>query len=151
MSPSCPISQKRIDTNMVRVISSLVVLFTLLFCMTQMLPFILVVLFDFAMRVLGKERFSPFALTAKFIVDRLKLQPEYTDESPKRFARYLGLGMTVLIVLLAVIGFTKAAVAIGLILIICAFLEVLFDFCIGCKLYYTLQLIKVIKHDRNFN
>jgi len=151
MSPSCPISQRRIDTNLVRVISFQVLLFTLLFAVTQVKLFILIVLIDFIARVFRKEGYSLFAQTAKLILRQWGANPRYADESPKRFALYLGLGTTAAIVLLSVAGLLKAAVGVALILIICAFLEVLFDFCIGCKLYYVLQLVKVMKHDRNFN
>jgi hypothetical protein len=118
---------------------------------TQLKLFILIVLIDFIARVFRKEGYSPFAQTAKLILRQWGASPHYADESPKRFALYLGLGTTVAIVLLSVAGLFKAAVVVALILIICAFLEVLFDFCIGCKLYYVLQLVKVMKHDRNFN
>jgi len=151
MSPSCPISQRRIDTNLVRVVSFQVLLFTLLFAVTHMNLFIFIVLFDFMVRIFRKDTYSLFAQTAKLVLKQWKVQPKYSDESPKRFALYLGFAVTVAIVLLSLSGFAKVAVGVALILMICAFLEVLFDFCIGCKLYYVLQLVKVMKHDRNFN
>ncbi len=151
MSPSCPISNKRIDTNLVRVVSFQVLLFTVLFSVTHSLVFVFVILFDFMMRVFRKEKFSPFYVTASSILKHWNTVPRYSDESPKRFALYLGLLTTVAITVFAVFGFIKVAIFVALILIICTFLEVLFDFCIGCKIYYALQLVKVMKHDRNFN
>ncbi|MCF6207720.1 MAG: DUF4395 domain-containing protein [Sulfurovum sp.] len=151
MSPSCPISQRRIDSNLVRIVSFWVLLFTLLFAVTQMLPFLMIVLFDFIARVLRQETFSPFRQMARFILSLWDVKPRYTNEAPKRFALFLGLGMTLVITLLALLGFVKTAVFVSVVLMICAFLEVLFDFCIGCKLYYALELIKVMRHDRNFN
>lgn len=151
MSPSCPISNKRIDTNLVRVISFQVLLFTVIFSVTHMGIFIYIVLFDFMMRVFRQERFSPFWLSARSLLTHWNTVPKYTDESPKRFALYLGLITTAAITVLALLGYFKAATFVALVLIICAFLEVLFDFCIGCKIYYALQLSKVIKYDRNFN
>jgi hypothetical protein len=151
MSPSCPISQNRVDTNRVRIISSLVVLFSLLFAITELLPFIMIVLFDFLMRAMRKERWSPFGRIGDYLLTLRQTEPHYTDEAPKRFALFLGLGITATILLLSFLGLMKTAVAVTLILIICAFLEVVFYFCIGCKLYYVLQLVKVMKHDRNFN
>jgi hypothetical protein len=112
--------------------------------MTEMIFFIWVVIFDFVTRAFRKESFSPFGTVAKCIVSIWHIKPHYTDESPKRFALYLGLGMTTFVLLFALVGLMKTAVAIALILIICAFLEVLFDFCIGCKLYYLQQLVKGI-------
>jgi hypothetical protein len=103
------------------------------------------------MRAIRKETLSPFGLIAEYLLTRWQAEPHYTDESPKRFALYLGLGITTVILTLTLFGLMKTAVAVTLVLVICAFLEVLFDFCIGCKLYYVLQLVKVMKHDRNFN
>ncbi len=151
MSPSCPISQRRIDTNLVRVISFQVFLFTVLFSVTHSLLFVVIILFDFVMRIMRQEKLSPFYLTASFILKQWQAAPKYADESPKRFALYLGLITASMILLFAVAGLVKTAIFVSLILIICTFLEVLFDFCIGCKIYYVLQLVKVMKHDRNFN
>ncbi len=151
MSPSCPISNRRIDTNLVRVISFQVLVFTVLFAVTHSFFFLYVILFDFTMRAVRQEQWSPFARAGKFILKQWQVDPKYSDESPKRFALYLGLATTFLITFIALFGYFKLASLVALILIFCAFLEVLFDFCIGCKLYYALQLAKVIKYDRNFN
>jgi len=151
MSPSCPISNRRVDTNLVRIISFQVLLFTVLFSVTHSTLFLYVVLFDFMMRVARLDRFSPFYRAGKFLLHHWHTVPKFTDESPKRFALYLGLAVTVAMTLFALLGYFKIAILVAMILIFCAFLEVLFDFCIGCKLYYALQLAKVIKYDRNFN
>jgi len=151
MSPSCPISQRRIDTNLVRIVSFEILVFTLLFAVTRNEFFIFTVLYDFSARVFRKENYSPFAQIAKYVLKYWNTTPAYSDESPKRFALYLGFVTSFAIALSALLGFVKTALIVAVILMICAILEVLFDFCIGCKLYYALQLIKVIKHDRNFN
>ena len=151
MSPSCPISTRRVDTNLVRVVSFQVLLFTLLFAVTQIKLFIFIMLFDFIVRALRQESYSLFAQTGKLILKQWKAVPKYSDEAPKRFALCLGLAVTLMIILFSLLGFAKMATAIAFILMICAFLEVLFDFCIGCKLYYALQLCKVRIYDRNFN
>ena len=151
MSPSCPISCRRVDTNVVRLISLQVFLFTLFFAFTHSFAFIVVVLFDFTVRLLREEKLSPFLIVAQFILKYWNTTPHYTDESPKRFALFLGLLIAGVITVLSLLGVMKIAVLIAFILILCAFFEVLFDFCIGCKIYYVLQLAKVINNDRNFN
>jgi len=151
MSPSCPISQKRVDTNLVRVVSFQVLIFALLFAVTQVTLFMVIVLADMIARVFRKDAYSVFTKVAAYILKQWNVEPLYTDESPKRFALYLGLTIAFLVLLLSLGGFVKTAAAVALILVICAFLEVLFDFCIGCKLYYTLQLFKAIRNDRYLN
>ncbi len=150
MSPSCPISTRRVDSNMVRVISFQVALFTVILLITQESFFAFVLLFDFLMRALRQTNFSPFQIVGNFIITGWGIAPRLCDESPKRFALYLGLVTSLFLVLLYAAGLTAFATAITIILLICALLETLFDFCIGCKIYYAIQIGKgLIKNDRN--
>jgi len=149
MSPSCPISDKRVDTNMVRIISFQVVVFTLALIFTQNNFFALILLFDFTVRLLRRTEWSPFHTLGKSILNGLGAEPKLCDESPKRFALYLGLIISLFLILFYVSGSTEIATFIAMILLVCALLETLFDFCIGCKIYYVLQLIKAYKNDRN--
>lgn len=152
MSPSCPISTKRVDSNMVRVISFQVALFSVLFLITHESFFALVLLFDFTMRALRQTNFSPFQIVGKFVISGWGIAPKLCDESPKRFALFLGLITSLFLVAFYLAGFTTFATAIAVILLICALLETLFDFCIGCKIYYAIQIAKgLLTHDRNIN
>lgn len=145
MSPSCPISTRRVDSNMVRVISFQVALFTVILLMTQESIFALVLLFDFLMRTIRRSEFSPFHLVGNFILTGWGIAPKLCDESPKRFALYLGLVASMFLAVFYVAGFSTFATAISIILLICALLETLFDFCIGCKIYYAIQILNSIK------
>ena len=150
MSPSCPISTKRVDSNMARLISFQVALFTLIFLITQESFFALAILFDFLMRALRLSNFSPFEIVGNIVIRGWGIAPKFCDESPKRFALYLGLVTSVFIVIFYFTGFTTFATVIAVILLICALLETLFDFCIGCKLYYVIQIGKgLLVNDRN--
>ncbi len=150
MSPSCPISIRRVDTNMVRIISFQVVLFTLALLFTQEKTFALILLFDFSVRALRMTGLSPFHTVGKFMLNGWGAEPKFCDESPKRFALYLGLFTSLLLTLFVISGELEIVTFIALILLTCALLETLFDFCIGCKIYYVLQIIKgSIHNDRN--
>ncbi len=150
MSPSCPISTRRVDANMVRMISFQVALFTLIFLITQESSFAWVILFDFLMRAFRLSSFSPFEMIGKFVLRGWGIAPKLCDESPKRFALYLGLVTSLFIVVFYFAGFTLFATILAVILLICALLETVFDFCIGCKLYYAIQIGKgLLGNDRN--
>jgi len=142
MAQVCPISTRRVDSNMVRVISFQVALFTVILLITKESAFAFVLLFDFCMRTLRKSQLSPFHLVAKFVLDGWGVAPKLCDESPKRFALYMGLVTSLFLVVFYAAGFTTFATAITIILLICALLETLFDFCIGCKIYYAIQIGK---------
>ena len=142
MSQSCPISLRRVDSNMVRVISFQVALFTVILLITQESFFALILLFDFVMRTLRFSNFSPFHIVSKFVLNGWGVAPKLCDESPKRFALYLGLVTSLFLVLFYTAGFSTLATVITIILLICALLETVFDFCIGCKIYYAIQIGK---------
>lgn len=148
MSPSCPISVRRVDSNMVRVISFQVALFTVALLFTQEVFFALVLFFDFLMRVARKPNLSPFHVIGKFILEGWNIAPKLCDESPKRFALYLGLVISMVLVLLFAAGLSVVATMIALVLLVCALLETLFDFCIGCKIYYAIQIMNAMKDHR---
>jgi len=150
MVQSCPISTKRVDSNMVRVISFQVALFTVILLLTQESIFALILFFDFTMRTLRQSQLSPFHIISTFILTGWGIAPKLCDESPKRFALYLGLVISLLLVVFFMAGFMFLSTIISLILLICALLETLFDFCIGCKLYYAIQMGKrLLTNGRN--
>ncbi len=149
MSPSCPISTRRVDTNMIRIISFQVLIFTLALIFIQEKLFALILLFDFSVRALRMTGLSPFHTVGKFILNGWGAEPKLCDESPKRFALYLGLITSFFLSLFYISGNLEIATLIAIILLTCALLETLFDFCIGCKIYYAIQLLKALKNDRN--
>lgn len=144
MSPTCPISTRRVDVNMLRVISFQVALFTVVLVFTEEIFYALILLFDFFMRTIRKSNLSPFYIVGKLILTSLDVAPKLSDESPKRFALYLGLVVSLLLVVLFAAGLSTFAAVVAVILFVCAFLETLFDFCIGCKIYYAIQLAKAL-------
>lgn len=146
---SCPISLRRIDANIVRFISLQVALSAITLLLTQNLYIGMILLFDFSVRTLRLHKISPFYLLSQFIITLLDISPKWCDESPKRFALYLGLVISILVVVLLYIQLNILALIVVAILLLCALFEAIFDFCIGCKIYYLLQLIKGGLHVRN--
>lgn len=150
MAQICPISTRRVDSNMVRVVSFQVALFSMILLVSQEIFFALVLLFDFCMRTLRFSNLSPFHIIGTFILSGWGIAPKLCDESPKRFALYLGLVTSLCIVMFYMADLTLFATGLATVLLICALLETLFDFCIGCKIYYAIQIGKgFLNNDRN--
>jgi len=141
MTHSCPISLRRIDTNMVRLISLQVLITASFLLVTEQILFSLILLFDFVVRAFHLKKISPFMLISRIIINTFHLQPEFCDEAPKRFALYLGLAIIGFFTLLLYFGFSNSAMLMISILMLCALLELLFDYCIGCKIYQYLNYI----------
>ena len=142
MSESCPISHRRVDAQMVRAISVLISLTAVLFLLTSHMFLAYLLLIDFSLRLFRKNQFSPFFQLSLAILRLLNIQPRMSDEAPKRFALYLGWAMSIMIVVFGVFGALTYATLFIAILLLCATLEMLFEFCVGCKVYQYLQLLK---------
>ncbi|HHD82450.1 MAG TPA: DUF4395 domain-containing protein [Campylobacterales bacterium] len=142
MQQACPISRNRIDTNLVRIIALQVIAIALLLIYTQELIFALLLLFDFSVRILNLKSLSLFALIAKSIIKYFKIKAQPCDEAPKRFALYVGAVLISLFSLLYLFNFTLLASILVTVLLVCAFLEASFDYCLGCKIYHFIQYIQ---------
>ena len=140
MAQTCPISLHRIDAHFVRIVAAQVITIALLLLFTQHLVFAILLLFDFSVRILKLKNLSLFAFIAKLIIEYFKIEAQPCDEAPKRFALYLGVGIIALFTLLFAFSFTTLASILVGILLLCAFLEAAFDYCIGCKLYHVIQI-----------
>lgn len=145
MIHTCPISLRQVDTNFVRLVATQVLLVALLFFITHNLLFVFLLLFDFSSRAINLPRLSPFVLFAKILIRLFKIKPKLTDEAPKRFAMYLGLFMTFLIVISVVFDFIALALFLTSFLILAALLEAVANYCIGCKVYAVLKQMHIIK------
>jgi len=139
MNESCPISLKNIDSNIVRLVALQTAIVGIIFVITKMPIFALILLYDFAIRGVRLPKFSPFTIVAKAIVKIFKLQPKSTDEAPKRFALFMGLFVLVLISILILINQEYIEIVLMVILIVCASLEAFFDYCVGCKVYWLIK------------
>ncbi|CAA6820275.1 MAG: Unknown protein [uncultured Sulfurovum sp.] len=142
MTQTCPISFNRVDTNFIRIIAAQVISIALILIYTQELIFALILLFDFSVRVLNLKQLSIFAYIAQFIIKNFKLEVQLCDEAPKRFALYVGIAIIATFTLLYFFNLNILASIFVSILLICAFLEATFDYCVGCKVYHLLQYIR---------
>lgn len=141
MLQTCPISFQRVDSNFIRIISIEVITLALLLIFTQEIIFALILLFDFSVRLLNLKKLSILAYLAQLIIKQFKIEAQLCDEAPKRFALYVGLFIITLFTLLYLLNFNIFASILVSILLLCAFLEATFDYCVGCKVYHLLQYI----------
>lgn len=108
---------------------------------------IVVVLFfvDFFTKVIVGTKFSPIGFVAGLIVRKQK--PEYVGAIQKRFAWSIGLFMASLMILLLFVFDVRGPIN----LVVCSmclifmWLETSFGICVGCKIYYGLIRLGVIK------
>ena len=142
VTQTCPISFNRVDANFVRIIAVQVITLALLLIFTHELIFAVILLFDFSVRILNFKKLSILSYVAHFIINQFNIEAQLCDEAPKRFALYVGLSIIALFTLLYLLKFNILASILVSILLLCAFLEATFDYCVGCKVYHLLQYIR---------
>ena len=136
MSQSCPLAFRQIDGTIARLNALSVFVLLSLFLVTKS-PFILLFLgADFMVRLYGNKNYSLVFQLSKVIKRLVGLQSEMVDAGAKRLAAHFGLFFVALSLASALAGFeVLMQVTVGVFLF-CLSLELLFAYCIGCKIYF---------------
>lgn len=141
MSHACPITFVKVDENVSRFnslfVSSLVIAYLI-----SSNVFILYFLFiDFVVKLFIDKKYSPLFLLAKTIKNILKIESKFTDGGAKRLAAYFGLTFVSLLIAVHYVDLTLLTLVIAVVFLSCALLDVIFNYCLGCKIYYIIKKI----------
>jgi hypothetical protein len=139
MAHSCPINFERVDATTIRIISLLVMSTVVLHIIVGSPLILLLLVIDFMIRLYADKNYSLTYRVASWIQNSLKLEPKYEDAGAKRLASHFGLLFTLLLLSASILELPVAFYTIAGIFLGCASLEVLFGFCVGCKVYFIIQ------------
>ena len=107
-----------------------------------------VLVYGFMARASSGPKVSPLALlVTKIIVPRLGLSERIVPGPPKRFAQTIGLIVSSLALYSLIIGSNDFASALLLLLSFFAFLESVFGYCFGCKVFKFLIFAGLVPQD----
>lgn len=141
MSYTCPVTFENVDSNISR-FSALFVSILVVLYLLSLNPYILYYMaFDFYMRLFCKKDFSLILQTSKLLKFIFRMKDKMVDGGSKRLAGYFGIFFIILLVGLNHLHFDIASYIVGAIFLFCALLETLFDYCIGCKIYFIIKKI----------
>lgn len=135
LSAICPVSEKKIDENIARLVAAQTVVLLLAFAFTQHWLPVVVLLFDFGFRSAQQAAYSPLALVGKQIAKLSNLSPKIQNAGPKIFAARIGLLFSGLTFIALLFGSLPTALVFAAIFGFCALLEAAFAFCVACKIY----------------
>ena len=136
MSQSCPLAFRKIDGTIARINALSVFLLSFLSVFIPE-PIILLVLgLDFMIRLYGNRRFSPIFQVSTLLKRVLGLKSEMVDAGAKRLAAHFGLFFVFAALASDLAGLTVVMYAIVAVFLFCLSLELLFGYCIGCKIYF---------------
>jgi len=131
----CPVSPERVDENRVRVTALGVVFVMGIYFVTGYAIFPALLLVDFYIRAFTRLNYSPLSFVSHRFVKVIGTQPMLIDKAPKVFAARIGLILTSITTVGALLHLPLLAYISGSTLILFAFLECGLNFCMGCWLY----------------
>jgi len=131
----CPVSPERVDENSVRVTALGVILIMGLFFITGSAVFPALLSLDFFLRAFTRLPYSPMGWLADLFVKQMGTNPVWIDKAPKIFAARIGLLLSILTTVSAMLGWSMFAYISGSTLVLFAFLECGLNFCAGCWVY----------------
>jgi len=91
---------------------------------------------DFIIRLFINKNYSPLYFLSARTKEFLHIKNKLEDIAPKTLATSFGFMFLVLIFLFDVLHLQTFFYATSVILVVCLFLELAFDYCLGCKMYY---------------
>lgn len=141
MAQQCPLIFRQVDATVTRINTLFVISAIVAFLLTQSLVILIVLIIDFMFRLYGYKHLSPIQNISLFIQKKLSLPVKMEDAGAKRLAAFFGVGFTFALLITSWLGTDLATAIIAGIFLFCAALELLFGYCIACKIYYIVKKI----------
>ena len=94
----------------------------------------------FAVGALAGLRYAPYGLLYRYLVRPRLGPPSKTEaEAPPRFAQGVGMAIAGLGALCFAAGASVAGLVFAALALVAAFLNAVFDYCLGCQMYLILK------------
>lgn len=141
MAQQCPLIFRQVDATVTRINTLFVISGISAFLVTQSTIILMLLIVDFILRLYGLKHLSPVNISSLVIQKKFSLPIKMEDAGAKRLAAFFGTGFTVALLIASLAGADLAVAFIAGIFLFCAGLELLFGYCIACKIYYIAKKI----------
>ena len=136
MAPACPIAFRQIDGTVVRINSLSISLMLIAYLLSSQVLLIYILGIDLIIRLFINKELSPINQTSRLIKVMIRAKTINTDAGAKRLAAYFALGFSWAIIVLHIFELFDIAKIVTLIFVACSLMELLFNYCVGCKIYF---------------
>ncbi len=141
MASICPMTFRQIDGTVVRINAltlSIILLSYLYFGQIMIIYFLAI---DISIRLFVNKKLSPINQLSRLIKVLIKAKTFNTDAGAKRLAAFFALGFSGCIIALHSFGFYNEAKILAGVFVLFSSLELVFNFCVGCKIYFIYKRI----------
>ncbi len=136
MAQQCPLIFRQVDATVTRINTLFVIIGIVIFLWTQSPIVLMLLIVDFFLRLYGFKYLSPINISSLLIKKRFDLSTKMEDAGAKRLAAFFGTGFTIALLIASWSDADLAVALIAGVFLFCAALELLFGYCIACKIYY---------------
>lgn len=141
MAQQCPLIFRQVDATVTRINTLFVIIGISTFLLTQNSIILMFLIVDFIFRLYGLKHLSPVNISSLLIQKKFSLPTKMEDAGAKRLAAFFGTGFTIALLIASLSGAELAVAFIAGIFLFCAALELVFGYCIACKIYYIAKKI----------
>ncbi len=140
MAQSCPINFQTVDSTITRLNTLSVSILLVLFLISSNPMWLYLLFADFMMRLYGCKTLSLSFQISTLLKSIFRLQDRNVDAAAKRLAAHFGLFFVLLLIATAHLQLSDFIYIVSGIFLICLITDLLFDYCVGCKVYYVLKI-----------
>lgn len=141
MSQYCPVNFEQVEANVARFSALFVSILIVSYLVTGSIYLLVFMLADFGVKLFINKKFSPINQISMLLKKVLVLKNKFTDGGAKRLAAYFGLIFTALLIVLHFVDIWLLTLVVAGIFLSCALLEFIFEYCLGCKIYFIIKKI----------
>lgn len=141
MSYTCPMTFENIDSSISRINSLFVSILVIVYLITLNVFIVYILFVDFSIKLFIDKKYSPLSQLSKFVKNRLKLKTIMIDGGSKRLAAYFGLLFVGLLIITHYLDNHLLSLTIAIIFLSCSLLDLIFNYCLGCKIYYIIKKV----------
>ncbi len=135
MSQTCPLLFRQIDSTIAKLSASFVMSGVVVYLITMQKWILVFLILDFLIRLSGYKKMSPIFQLSITIQKLFKLPVRLEDAGAKRLAALFGLFFMIGMLVADTGGWSIAVWVIAVVFMSCVLLDLLFDYCIACKVY----------------
>ena len=141
MANACPLNFVKVDANIARFSSFVVASLVIVYLYTSNVYLLDFLAFDINMKLFLNPGISPILMLATPLKGVFKLEDKFVDGGAKKLAGYFGLSFVLLLIVAHYFDVWTLSLGIAIVFLSCSLLDVFFNFCIGCKIYYIIKKI----------
>ena len=141
MVVSCPLNFKKVDENLSRINTFIIIVLVMAYLYISSLSILLFLIFDFFIKLFFEKLSSPIMFISIKFKNILGLKDRLVDGGAKRLAGFFGLSFMGLLLVGYFMNSESLTLFIASIYLTCALLDLFFRFCIGCKIYFIIKKI----------